>query len=203
MANGLDLSDVVKRAVQANAKFSKRWMDLSFEYLREISAIMGGATESAGPVTEVDVGASALVLEGEAGTQVRGSFLVSNDMDKPVSCVFAGSVFKDPRGASVKAKPVFEPPTLELGPGEQRVVQVSIDVDDSLSPGVGYAGELSVRGLEGFAVPVVLRRQHTVEEPTVAEGGGAGDPAIDDADASRTPRRKAAPKRRGRGKAAG
>ena len=174
MADGLDLSEIVRRTVQANAKFYKGWMDLSFEYFRGISEILGGATESAAPVKETDSGAGALVLEGEVGSVVRGAFLVTNDLGRALSCEFAGSDFKDPGGASVLAKPTFEPASLELGPGEQRVIQVAIAVDDRLSPGVGYAGEFFVKGMDGFSVPVVLRRRHRIEESPI----GGNEPAV-------------------------
>jgi hypothetical protein len=165
MAEGINLSELVKRTAQANAKFYKGWMDLSMEYFRGISGILGGAAESMRePVQETDAGAGALVIEGEAGTLVRGTFLVSNDLERATSCRFVASDFKDPNGVSVRSKVSFDPPALELGPGEQRVVSVSIAMDDSLNPGVGYAGEISISGMEGFAVPVMLRRQHRVDE---------------------------------------
>ncbi|MEP7347780.1 MAG: hypothetical protein ABI877_21095, partial [Gemmatimonadaceae bacterium] len=169
MADSTGLSDIVRRAAQANAKLYKGWMDLSLDYLRGLSEIFSGATSPTAPVQEMDSGAGALVLEGEVGRLVRGSFLVSNDLERPVSCDFVSSDFKDPAGASLYAKADFDPPSLELGPGEQRVVRVAIAIDDSLSPGVGYAGEISIRGMDGFAVPVVLRRQHRVDESPVPD----------------------------------
>ena len=175
MADGPDLSQIVRRTVQANAKFYKGWMDLSFEYWRGISEIFGGATEPANPVPEMDAGAGALIMEGEAGALVRGSFLVSNDMDRPVSCVFVATDFRDPAGATVMAKAGFDPPKLDLSPGEQRVVQVNIAIDDALQPGVGYAGEISIGGMEGFAVPVVLRRQHHTDDLGVRDDEADAD----------------------------
>ncbi|MEO6527939.1 MAG: hypothetical protein ABIP93_15070 [Gemmatimonadaceae bacterium] len=162
--SGINLSELVKRTAQANARFYKGWMDLSMEYVRGISGILGGAAQTMAPVEEMDPGAGALVLEGEAGAPVRGTFLVSNDLDRPASCKFVASDFKNPNGVRVPAKVVFDPPGIELGPGEQRVVSVSIFVDDALSPGVGHAGEISISGMEGFAVPVVLRRQTKVDD---------------------------------------
>jgi hypothetical protein len=170
MADGVDFGELMKRAVQANAKFYKGWLDLSFEYFRTISGVLGTETETTTPVQEAHVGAGALVLEGEAGTMVSGSFLVSNDMDKPISTAFAGSDFRDPRGASVAAKTSFEPTSVQLAPGEQKIVQVSIYIDDKLSPGVGYAGEVSIKGMDGFTVPVVLRRQHTIDDFRADDG---------------------------------
>ncbi len=195
MADGLDLSDIVRRTVQANAKFYKGWMDLSFEYFRGISEILGGTTQAAPPVQEMDSGGGALVLEGEDGSLARGAFLVTNDMERPVSCEFAASDFKNPSGASVLVKAAFDPPKVELGPGEQRVVQVAIAIDAQLSPGAGYAGEIAIRGMEGFAVPVVLRRQHAVRETPAAEDPSGAQPSPGAPDAPPASRPKAAPKK--------
>src|SRR5690242_10933912 len=127
MADGPDLTEIVRRAAQVNAKFYKGWMDLSLEYLRGLSGVVSGTTPFATPpVQEMDAGAGALVLEGEAGAPVRGSFLVSNDLERPVSCKFVATDFKDPNGASVRAKVAFDPAGLELKPGEQRTIQVAI-----------------------------------------------------------------------------
>jgi len=203
MADGLDLTEMVKRAAQANAKFYKGWMDLSFEYLRAVSEILGGPLGPPAPVQETDAGTGALVLEGEAGSVVRGTFLVSNDLERSVSCKFVGSDFKDPRGVTVAARVVFDPPGCELGPGEQRVVEVAIQVDESLTPGVGYASEISIGGMDGFAVPVVLRRQHEVDDAGTAATPSEAEPTTGEparaAPAAR--RRKSAAKKRGARKA--
>ena len=202
MADGLDLTEIVKRTAQANAKFYKGWMDLSLEYVRGISGIFGGSTESMAPVQEMDAGGGALVLEGEAGSVVGGTFLVSNDLDRSVSCKFVASDFKGAGGASVFVKAVFDPPGLELGAGEQRVIQVSIPINDKLDAGVGYAGEISIGGMEGFAVPVVLRRHHSVVDDTPLGGVRSdGEPNEDKSksDGPQASRQKAGAKK-GRGR---
>jgi len=193
MADGVDFPELMRRAVQANAKFYKGWLDLSFEYFRTISEGFTDVPVTTAPVQEADAGAGALILEGEAGTMVRGSFLVSNDMDKPVSCAFASTDFRDPRGASVVTRMDFEPPSLQLAPGEQRVVQVAISVDEKLAPGVGYAGEISIKGMDGFNVPVVLRRQHTMD--------GAVADTVRAEDLTKAPDRTAAAQPKGRKRA--
>ncbi len=169
MADGLDVSEMMKRAVQANAKFYKGWMDLSLEYIRGISEIIGGPSETGDSMPEMDSGTGALILEGEAGALARGSFLVTNDLEHALSCTFVSSGFRDHANMMARAAPVFDPPTVQLGAGEQRVIQVSIVVSDTLVAGVGYAGEFSIKGMEGFAVPVVLRRQHTPGESSPSD----------------------------------
>lgn len=202
MADGLDLSTIVRRTVQANARFYKGWMDLSVEYWRGISEIFGGPPEATAPGQEVDSGAGVIVLEGEEGASPRGAFLVTNDLGRELSCEFVASSFADPSGAVGSAKPVFEPATLELGPGEQRVVHVLIPIEGTLAAGVGYAGEVAIKGMDGFSVPVVLRRRHRIEESpsdrsqprgelTTAE---AGVRPVSRKTAAKKPSRKRAPR---------
>ncbi|MEP7382426.1 MAG: hypothetical protein ABI910_12100 [Gemmatimonadota bacterium] len=167
MADDSGLTDIVRRAAQANAKFYKGWMDLTLEYMRGVSEIFGGAAaavQSMPATQEMDSGPSTLVLEGEAGTSATGSFLISNDLDRPLSCTLTSSDFADPTGAPAKVRTTFEPAAVELAPGEQQVVRVTVEIGDALVPGVGYASEIAIAGMEGFAVPVVLRRQHTLED---------------------------------------
>lgn len=178
MADDSALTDMVRRAAQANAKLYKGWMDLTVDYMRALSEIFGGAAAPtpSTPTQEMDAGASTLVLEGEVGSAVTGSFLVSNDLDRPISCTFTYSEFADPTGMPAKVRASFSPAALELAPGEQRVVQVSVTIDDVLRPGVGYAGEIAIAGMDGFAVPVVLRRQHAPEEGDAGREDGIGEP---------------------------
>lgn len=195
MADGLDVSEMMKRAVQANAKFYKGWMDLTLEYMRGLSTIVGGEPENGQSTGEMDASSNALVLEGAAGESVRGAFLVSNDLGRQLSCEFVASEFNDASGARVGVKPVFEPPRVDLGPGEQRVIQVAVAIDPKLSAGVGYAGEISIKGMDGFAVPVVLRRAHAVDDPTVrTDPTTRTDPVkegVSPGPSTKAPRRKA------------
>jgi len=172
MAEGLDLSEIVRRTVQANARFYKGWLDLSLEYFRGISEIFGSTQETAPVEAEPETGV--LVLEGEEGTEARGAFLVTNDLGRTLSCELVASEFADPDGARIRAKANFEPAIVQLAPGEQRVVEAVIAVDGRLAAGVGYTGEFAVKGMDGFAVPVVLRRLHRIEESVErAEAGAA------------------------------
>ena len=40
MADKLDLTEILRRTAQANAKLYKGWLDLSLEYFRGLSAIL-------------------------------------------------------------------------------------------------------------------------------------------------------------------
>ena len=188
MADGLDVSEMMKRAVQANAKFYKGWMDLSLEYIRGISEIIGGPSETSDSMPEMDSGTGALILEGESGALARGSFLVTNDLERALSCTFVSSDFRDHANKVARAAPVFDPPSVQLGAGEQRVIQVTVVVSDTLEPGVGFAGEFSIKGMEGFAVPVVLRRQHKPGESSPTGPDPGRKPEGRDRQAPRAPK---------------
>ncbi|MEO7104469.1 MAG: hypothetical protein ABI311_13805 [Gemmatimonadaceae bacterium] len=175
MADTVDVAEMMKRAVQANAKFYKGWMDLTLEYVRGLTSILNGEEGAPQSVAEMDTSAGALVMEGEEGSRVTGSFLVTNDLGRTVACEFVASVFNDPEGARITLKPVFTPARLSLESGEQRVVQVTVPIEKALAAGVGYAGEFSIKGMDGFAVPVVVRRLHVVGQP-------AGDAGVTQAE---------------------
>jgi hypothetical protein len=112
MADGLDLPEIMKRAVQANAKFYKGWMDLSLEYFKSIAGIVGGADETVNGMPEMDSGTNALILEAEAGQVARGSFLVTNDLGRVLSCAFQSSDFRDHAGVPTRTSVRFDPPAV-------------------------------------------------------------------------------------------
>jgi hypothetical protein len=183
MADGLDLSELVRRTVQANARLYKGWVDLSLEYFRHITEIFGGAPDAASQMEGLETGAGALVLEGEAGTPASGAFLVTNDLGRTIKCELVASDFKDADGNTIPAKTTFEPATFDLAPGEQRVVRATLPIDGKLTAGVAYSGAFAIKGLDGFSVPAVVRRQHRAEESPIdrmtaaAEGKGGRKPA--------------------------
>jgi hypothetical protein len=179
MADSPDVGDIVRRAMQANARFYKGWVDLTLEYFRGIAEIFSGEPARTG-AEAAEPAAGVLVLEAEEGTAARGAFLVTNDLGRTLTCELVASEFADRGGGRVPAQVQFEPPRLELAPGEQRVVRVTIPIAAELNAGVAYAGEFSIEGLDGFSVPVVLRRTHRVDEspgarkqPPMPQPGGS------------------------------
>jgi hypothetical protein len=175
MAEGLDLSDVFRRTVQANARFYQGWVDLSLEYFRGLTEIFGGAqVEPPAETSQPDTGV--LVVEGEAGTAVSSAFLVTNDLGRKLTCELVATDFVGPGGTGVALRAAFEPPMVELAPGEQRVVQAVVSVDERLTPGAAYSGAFAIKGMDGFSVPVVVRRRHTV---TDTDSGDPHQPAPD------------------------
>jgi hypothetical protein len=187
MAEGPDVSEILRRTVQANARLYKGWVDISLDYWRGMGEIFGVAPPS-GPdatATEEADETGMVVLEAEAGATARGAFLVTNDLGRTVRCDLVASDITGPQGAAAGTKVTFDPPNFELAPGEQRVVTATTIVDGTLAAGAAYTGTISIRGMDGFSVPFVLRRTHSMADAeraakrSAAAGtkDRAGDPA--------------------------
>jgi hypothetical protein len=165
MADGPDVSEILRRTVQANARLYKGWVDLSVEYWRGIGEIFGVTPPSSGEEAEREENTGGLlVLEAPAGSTARGAFLVTNDLGRNVRCELVASELSGPRGVKLPVQVNFDPPSLELAPGQQHVVAALVAVEDRLTPGAAYGGTLSIRGMDDFSVPFVLRRMHSMEE---------------------------------------
>jgi hypothetical protein len=199
MADTLDVNEIFRRAVEANVKFYQGWLDLSLEYLRGMSEIFLTPQDS-GSTADAGADAGVLVLEGEEGSTVRSAFLVTNDLERKVSCRLVASAFTDPDGTSVPAKVSFQPAKLDLKPGERQVVQAEVSIDRKLAAGLGYQGEFAIDGMDGFSVPVVLRRRHRIEDAVVEPAQSGGEPAAGKPGAPKTPRKKP-PQKKARKKA--
>jgi hypothetical protein len=157
----------MRRTVQANARFYKGWVDLSLEYFRGITEIFGGVAASGSQAEVIETGAGALVLEAEAGAAASGAFLVTNDLGRTIHCELVATDFKDSDGNTIPAKATFEPAAFDIAPGEQRVVRATLPIDSKLMAGVAYAGAFAIKGMDGFSVPAVVRRQHRVEDSPI------------------------------------
>jgi hypothetical protein len=100
-----------------------------------------------------------VLLEPAAGKPGLGVFLVENLTADPVSAEIAVSPLSGPAGEQVAPALRFSPETIALEPGDQVLVQVAAAADEALEPGVRYRAEISIPGLSGIRVPIVVRRQ--------------------------------------------
>jgi hypothetical protein len=168
--------DVVRRAFDANLQYYAAVGRITVEYWQALAKLVedvrlpGVARASpdaprrqaasltpTGAVAEARPPA-AIVLEAAAGGTAEGLFLVDNSLQEKVSAPVFASSFRADDGREVTPKLVFEPEVVTLGPGEQILVRAVATIDERLEPNVGYRGELSVPGVAGTRVAVVLRR---------------------------------------------
>jgi hypothetical protein len=73
----------------------------------------------------------------------------------------------DPEGNEIPSVLRFEPGIITLAPGEQVVAKVSAHISRGLEAGVRYQGEISVPGIAGACIPIIVRRKPTTKSATV------------------------------------
>jgi hypothetical protein len=100
-----------------------------------------------------------VLLEAAAGKAGLGVFLVENLTTEPVSAEIAVSPLSGPAGELGPPALRFAPERIALEPGDQVLVQVAAPIDEALEPGVRYRAEISIPGLSGVRVPIVVRRR--------------------------------------------
>jgi hypothetical protein len=165
MADGPELSELVRRTIEANTRFYQGWVNLSLEYVRGITEIFGGvqSATSSSPSEPMEPASDAVVLEAVEGETAAGAFLVTNDLGRTLTCELVMSDFQGGDGEEPTAEVHFDPPRFDLAPGEQRVVRATVAIDPDLRAGAAYTGTFAVKGMKGFSVPVVLRKRHAVD----------------------------------------
>lgn len=141
------------------------------DYVRAVAGAVGGlgagspasgaaARPSAhpGPAPDAGMSAPALVLEAEAGESAVGAFIVENLLSEGMSSPVVASAFASPEGHELRLGLTFEPEVVVLAPREQVMVRVVATIDEALEAGVGYRGEVTVPGLVGRGLSIVVRR---------------------------------------------
>lgn len=181
-------ADLLRRAVEANLQYYLAVGKHTVDYLKALGALaedagilgrssapalttaapgsparpLGSPPDPPGPAPPAPRAAAprpaALVLEAAPGGTATGLFMVENALAERVSAPITASPFRAEDGREVAPVLVFEPEIVTLSPGEQMLVRVSATIDEALEPQVGYRGELSVPGIAGTRVPLVLRR---------------------------------------------
>ena len=172
MAEQPGLEQVWRRALEANARYYEALGQVTTDYLKALAGVLGDIKlpaslggRAAAPVAPAQAAPppapapSAMVLEAPAGHTAVGAFMVQNRLSQRVAAPVVPSAFLDPSGMEVRPALAFEPDVVSLESGEQVLVRVTATIDDRLEPGVGYRGEVTVPGLSGDRIALVLRRR--------------------------------------------
>lgn len=178
------LSDALRRIADANLRYYEGLGRLTVDYVRALAGLWGDARGSALPPRPAAAHPSpppapapptpALVLEGEAGAEAGGIFRVSNDLQRRVSAPVVVSAFHDDAGGERRFPVRVEPAVVALEAGENTLVQVWATVPDELEPGASCLAEVTVPGLAGGGIPLLLRR---LPDPPAAEAVRPGEEA--------------------------
>jgi hypothetical protein len=182
-----DVEELWRRAVDANVRYVEAVSRVTVDYVRALAGVTrnlsapvrAGSRAPAPPRPEPETptaptASPAMVLEGEAGATALGVFLVENHLERAISTPVAASGFIADDGREVVPPLTFDPELVILDPGEQLLVQVSTTIGDELERDVGYRGELTVPGLTGTSVPIVIRRRGKARRPPTASRKRSG-----------------------------
>jgi hypothetical protein len=121
---------------------------------------------------EAPASAPALVLEAEDGGSATGAFVVENLLAEGMSSPVVVSAFVSDNGHELRPGLVFDPEVVVLAAGEETLVRVVATVDEAFEPGVAYRAEVTVPGLAGPGLTMVVRRL----EPSKAAAEPASKP---------------------------
>lgn len=199
MAERLRLEETFRRAIEANVRYYEALGQATADYVKALVDVLRDLPLTIRAGTEPRPGAPppsaarfpAMVLEAEAGGHALGVFLVENKLDRKVSAPIVASAFVAPDGREVHPVLGFDPEVVTLDPGEQILVRVTAAIDEQLESGVTYRGEVTVPGLSGSRVPLVVRCRPGFPSP--APGAARGAAARGPAAKRRSPRRKPSP----------
>ena len=157
-------ANVLRDALEAGLRYYGRLGRLALEggailvpALRELRPQVVAAPAAAAPAARR--AERTVLLEAAAGKAGLGVFLVENLTAEPVSAEIAVSPLSGPAGELGPPALRFSPERIALEPGEQMLVQVAAAIDEALEPGVRYRAEISIPGLSGIRVPIVVRRR--------------------------------------------
>jgi hypothetical protein len=195
MAEPVGVGEAWRKAIEAYMGYYQNVGQLTVGYLRSVADIMENVKLPAqigpvlapartpqradAPALETSLSAvssngdsappePAMVLEAAATDEALGVFLVENRLRKRVSAPVSASTFADDRGRETQPALRFDPEVVSLEPGEQMLVRVIATMGDDLEPGTGYRGELTVPGLSGSPIPIVVRRRAPAARPRKA-----------------------------------
>ena len=173
MATKFPNEELIRRAVDLNVRYYSDISQLMATYVKDLvetfslaaSQAQAGQsparTKAAPPRAQP---APVMVLEAESGKEALGVFLVENHLDQNISTRVVPSAFFDAAQNEIKPSFVFDPEAVVLRSGEQVLVRVKAQIDDSFKPDAGYEGSVTIPELPGSRVRIVLRRRSAPPE---------------------------------------
>ncbi len=146
---------------------------------------------------------SALTLQLTAArhSMVRAPFTIENNRTKPIEVDFEIAPFCNEKGTDmVSAEVTFDPPRVQLKPGQEARIVMIVEVTDAFTPEEVYLATLSVKGLNGTQLLVRLHVTGGNISQTAATSGATATPRPEETRASAAsvhekPPRRAASKR--------
>jgi len=116
---------------------------------------------------------------------VRSPFRLENNRSTPISIGFEVTPFVSESGNSiVSAEVAFDPPSLELKPGQEGRIELVLAVTHDFVPGNTYLATVTVKGLEATQLLLRLHVESTKSDPATSAAAQAAPPRSEAAGAS-------------------
>jgi hypothetical protein len=174
MANGFPVDELIKRTVDLNVRYYSAMGQLMATYFKDLVVTFSDLSTTqtqASPVRsqthpsmQKTQQSPVMVLEAESGKEALGVFLIENHLDHSISTRVVPSSFFDAARNEIKPSFVFDPDAVTLCSGEQVLVRVKAQIDDTFVPDASYQGSLNIPELTGSTVRIVIRRRSVPPE---------------------------------------
>jgi hypothetical protein len=194
MSELIPLTWVWARALDANLRYAAllsglavRSLELLVSTVSEIGTQItssgngdrtGNQVTSSSPAMVPAPSSAAMVLEEAAGSSATGFFVVENKLPQQVSTRVEVGPLVDPDGKEIPSVLHFEPGVITVAPGEQVIAKVSAHISRSLTPGVRYEGKISVPGIAGASIPIIVRRVRATTSAAVVSEGSSEEESL-------------------------
>ena len=177
---------VIKELVRLHLEYYSALVDMTAEFHERTRALLGvepPPDETAPAPADPEMRVSA-----PPGSTVRAAFRVENTTSGPMTVeLVAGPFHREGSDEVLEPAVAFDPPRIELTPGQEEQVTAIVPVADDLTPGATYRGAIAAAGVDAVRIAVVLE---VAERPPEPPPRPARTPA-----AKKPPARKAAPKK--------
>ena len=138
--------DYYETLVNMTLAFNQRLLDT----LRRPEAANGGEAGRRG--------ALAMELAAPLHATVRAPFRLANNRAAPITVSFEATPFVSEDGSQlVSAEAAFDPPAIELAPGQEAKVDFILPVARGFTPGATYFSTISAVGMTGMQIVVRLK----------------------------------------------
>lgn len=147
---------VIKDLVRLHLEYYTALVDLTSDFHERTRAVLGGEppAPASPPAPAPD---PEMLLSGAVGGTARGAFRVENTTSAPMTVELVASPFIDPvSGRTVEPGVAFDPPRVELTPGQEERVTALVPVTEAFAPGARYVATISAAGIDAVRIAVRL-----------------------------------------------
>jgi hypothetical protein len=185
-----DTARAVRLSVKEHLEFYQTLVQMTLSFNQRLSARLNDLSSPTQSPTQPVI----MNIVAAVGGLARMGFQLENNRARPISVGFEITPFASEDGRQlVAADVIFDPPSLELRPGQEERIELILRVADPFRAGNTYFGTLTVTGLE--ATQLLVRLQVEERRTMHAAPGlqAQAEPVAPEVKARTAPRANATP----------